>query len=138
MFLLLLSVYLLLLQSVPGTARLKPWFCDHSHPEIEVSNPTGDMDVSDTTIVCCQVQISWDELINCPVYSYRIWCVVCDVVSLRIMSWPTGGSCKQNRISAHDVQKQNNCNYTHNYLFHCLTPACILNFSAICAQHLII
>ena len=43
---------------VPVAARSKAQVCGRSPAEIVGSNPTGDMDVSVVSVVCCQVEVS--------------------------------------------------------------------------------
>ena len=43
---------------VPVTARSKAYVCGCSRAEIAGSNPTGGMDVSVVSVVCCQVEVS--------------------------------------------------------------------------------
>ena len=49
------------------------------------SNPTGGHGyLSVVSVVCCQVEVSCDELITRPGESYRLWCVVvCDLGNLK-------------------------------------------------------
>jgi len=37
------------------------------------------------SVVCCQVEVSANELITCPEESYRLWCVVvCNLETSRM------------------------------------------------------
>jgi hypothetical protein len=50
-------------------------------------------------VVCCQVEVLWDELITRPEKSYWLWCVVvCDIeTSWMRRPWPTGGCRAKNK-----------------------------------------
>jgi hypothetical protein len=37
------------------------------------------------SVVCCQLEVSDDEVITRPEESYRLWCVVCDLEITRIL-----------------------------------------------------
>jgi len=45
------------------------------------------------SVVCCQVEVSANELITCPEESYRLWCVVvCNLETSRMRRpWPALG-----------------------------------------------
>jgi hypothetical protein len=43
---------------MPVTVRSKAWMCGRSLTRIVGSNPTGGMDVSLVSVVCCQVEVS--------------------------------------------------------------------------------
>ena len=48
----------LVLTLVSVAARFKAWVCDPSLTGIAGSNPSGGIDVSHVSVVCCQVEVS--------------------------------------------------------------------------------
>jgi hypothetical protein len=70
---------------VPVVARSKAEVCGRSPAEIVGSNPTGGMDVCLMRMCVLLCRSLFDELINRPEESYRLWCVA--VCNLETSEW---------------------------------------------------
>ena len=96
---------------VPVAARSKAYVCGHARAEIVGSNATGGMNVclSVVSVVCCQVELSCDELITCPGESHWLWCVVvCDLeTSWTRRIWPIRGLSRQKNQKTYFIGRRN-------------------------------